>query len=69
LEIIGKEIPLEMAVSALNYANGKKYFSFFVRDVSQLKFMEQIKSVEEASQAKSVFVSSSKLIPFHFVLI
>eukprot|EP00026_Physarum_polycephalum_P003521 Phypoly_transcript_03534.p1 GENE.Phypoly_transcript_03534~~Phypoly_transcript_03534.p1 ORF type:complete len:709 (+),score=60.63 Phypoly_transcript_03534:157-2127(+) len=54
----GKEIPLEMAVSALNYANGKKYFSFFVRDVSQLKYLEQMKSVEEASQAKSVFVSS-----------
>lgn len=48
-----------MAVSALNYANGKKYFSFFVRDVSQLKYLEQIKTAEEASQAKSIFVSSS----------
>ena len=46
-------------MSAMNYANGKKYFSFFVRDVSQHKYMEQIKNVEEASQAKSIFVSSS----------
>lgn len=55
----GKEIPLEMAVSALNYANGTKYFSFFIRDLTQIKYLEQMKSVEEASQAKSVFVSSS----------
>lgn len=54
----GKEIPIEMAVSSQHYANGKKYYSFFVKDVSQHQYKEQMKCVEEASQAKSVFVSS-----------